>query len=245
MRLRFASVAASLLAVVPGLSCALGLGSIQLKSGLNAPLNAEIELIASPEELGTLKAQIASRDMFSRYGLDYPTFLSGIQVKIIRAADGRDVITLTSTAPMVEPFVTILVEASWARGRNLREYTVLFDPPVFAPEGAAAAPVAAPVTGGGERSGVVERPAPVAAPVPPPSPAPAPPAGEGGTYVVRDGDSLSAITRRTFGEGSADQAMIATYRGNPGAFGDNINELRAGAVLRLPDGGAIARSGSG
>ena len=34
--------------------------------------------------------------------------------------------------------------------------------------------------------------------------------------------------------------MIATYRANPGAFGNNINELRSGAVLRLPDGGAIA-----
>ena len=60
--------------------------------------------------------------------------------------------------PMTEPFATLLVEATWARGRNLREYTVLFDPPVFAPEDAPPAPVAAPATGGGDRSGVGRAP---------------------------------------------------------------------------------------
>lgn len=240
MRLRVVIVAASLIAVMPGLSSALGLGTIQLKSGLNAPLNAEIELIATAEELATLKAQIASRDTFSRYGLDYPAFLTGIQVKIVRAADGRDVISLTSSAPMVEPFATLLVEASWARGRNLREYTVLFDPPVFAPNGSTEAPVASPVTGGGDRSGVVERqPAPAQSPAPAPAPAPTSSSAES-SYVVRSGDSLSGIARRTMGEGSSDRALIAIYRANPGAFSGNINELHAGAVLRLPDGAAVA-----
>jgi pilus assembly protein FimV len=238
MRLRVAILAVSLLAVVPGVSSALGLGPIQLKSGLNAPLNAEIELTATPEELASLKAQIASRDTFSRYGLDYPSFLTGIQVKIIRATDGRDIISLSSTAPMVEPFATILVDASWARGRNLREYTVLFDPPVFAPEGAREAPVAAPVTGGGDRSGVVARP-PVQAPAAPaPVASPAAPSSGESSYVVRNGDSLSGIARQQT-DGS-DRAMIAIYRANPAAFGGNINELHAGAVLRLPDGAAIA-----
>src|SRR5262245_5888840 len=157
MRLRVLSTAASLLAVVPGVTHALGLGDIQLKSTLNAPLNAEIELVATAEELQTLRAQIASRDTFSRYGLEYPAFLMNIQVKPVRLADGRNVIQLTSTSAMTEPFATILVEASWARGRNLREYTVLFDPPVFAPGQSAAAPIAAPTTGGGERSGAIAR----------------------------------------------------------------------------------------
>ena len=58
-------MAASLLAVVPGLSSALGLGHIQLKSALNAPLNAEIELTATPEELATLRRRLrrASRSV--------------------------------------------------------------------------------------------------------------------------------------------------------------------------------------
>ena len=50
----------------------------------------------------------------------------------------------------------------WPAQRIVREYTVLFDPPVFAPAATAApqAPIAAPVVGAGERSGAIERPAP-------------------------------------------------------------------------------------
>ncbi|MEO6186577.1 MAG: FimV/HubP family polar landmark protein [Steroidobacteraceae bacterium] len=241
------STAASLLAVAPGLSFALGLGDIQLRSTLNAPLNAEIELIATAEELASLRTQIASRDSFSRYGLDYPAFLASIQVRPVRLADGRTIIQLTSTVPMTEPFATLLVEASWARGRNLREYTVLFDPPAFAPGAAAAAPIAAPVTGGGERSGAITRPVAPVAPVAPstpaaaPAPAPAPaPVRAGGEYVVRGGDSLSAIARNQFGGAETERAMIAIYRGNSSAFDGNINRLRAGSVLRLPDNAALA-----
>jgi pilus assembly protein FimV len=61
-----------------------------------------------------------------------------------------------------------------------------------------------------------------------------------GSYVVRNGDSLSAITRQQYGQASNDRAMIAIYRANPDAFSGNINILRAGAVLRLPDGAAIS-----
>jgi pilus assembly protein FimV len=235
MRLKVVGTAASLLATVPGVSLALGLGDIQLKSTLNSPLNAEIELIATPEELASLRTQIASRDSFSRYGLDYPAFLAGISVKPVRTADGRNVVQLTSTQPMTEPFATLLVEATWARGRNLREYTVLFDPPVFAPQNAPAAPVAAATTGGGDRSGTIARPAPA-----PAAPLPAPVAAAEGSYDVRGGDSLSAIAQRQYGPGQSERAMIAIYRANPQAFEGNINLLRAGSVLRLPDQTAVA-----
>jgi pilus assembly protein FimV len=236
MRLKVVSTAASLLAVVPGVGLALGLGDIQLKSTLNAPLNAEIELIATAEELASLRTQIASRDTFSRYGLEYPAFVSGIQLRAVRLGDGRSVIQLTSTAPMIEPFATLLVEASWARGRNLREYTVLFDPPAFAPGGAAAAPVAAPVIGTGERSGSVARPD---APAPSPVPAESPATG-GGEYVVRSGDSLSGIATNQYSSRDAERAMVAIFRSNPGAFDGNMNRLRSGAVLRLPDNSGLA-----
>ena len=37
------------------------------------------------------------------------------------------------TEPITEPFVTLLVEVNWARGRLVREYTMLLDPPVYTP----------------------------------------------------------------------------------------------------------------
>jgi pilus assembly protein FimV len=239
MRLRVLSTAAALLAVMPGVSLGLGLGDIQLKSTLNAPLDAEIELFATDEELGSLQTQLAAREVFTRYGLDYPAFLTGVQVALVRKADGTNAIRLTSSAAMIEPFATILIEAAWARGRIQREYTLLFDPPAFAPATTPPVPVAAPTTGSGQRSGTIA-PRPAPAPTPAPAATPTAPASAGGQYAVRSGDSLSAIAQRQYGTANAEQAMIAIYRGNPEAFDGNINLLRAGTLLRLPDDAAIA-----
>jgi pilus assembly protein FimV len=242
MRFRVVSTAAALLAVAPGVSMALGLGVIQLRSTLNAPLNAEIELIATAEEFASLRTQMASRDSFTRFGLEYPSFISAIQVRPVRLPDGRNVIQLTSSVPMTEPFATLLVEASTTRDRFLREYTVLFDPPAFAPAAAApVAPIAAPVTGGGDRSAPIVRPAAPAPATTAPAAAAAPAGNAGnGEYLVRGGDSLSAIAATQYGAGETERAMIAIYRGNQNAFDGNINRLRAGALLRLPDNAAVA-----
>ena len=68
----------------PSLSWALGLGEIHLNSSLNEPMNAEIDLIAAgPEELSALRASLAPKDAFSRYGIDRPPFLSTLTFKAI------------------------------------------------------------------------------------------------------------------------------------------------------------------
>jgi pilus assembly protein FimV len=113
---------------------ALGLGNIRLSSALNEPLRAEIELLsATPEELNNIKVQLASAETFERYGIDRPLFLTRLQFEVSKSgrAEGN-VIRVSSVDPIREPFVTFLVEASWSRGRLLREYTLLLDPPTFA-----------------------------------------------------------------------------------------------------------------
>lgn len=147
---------------------ALGLGEIRLNSALNEPLRAEIELLAAtPEELDNLRVQLASADTFQRYDLDRPLFLSDLQFRIVRTGTAQgNVVRITSPDPVTEPFLTFLVEASWTRGRLLREYTLLLDPPTFAPPPvthstqAVTAPARAPQTD----SGRIERPAPQPAP---------------------------------------------------------------------------------
>jgi pilus assembly protein FimV len=120
---RSSLVLASLMAL-PSAAFALGLGDIRLLSPLNAPLDAEIELVdVTPEEMQSLKVQIASREMFTRYGLEWPVFLSSVQAKTTRSADGRTVVKLKSTDTITEPFITLLVEVKWARGDSVREYT--------------------------------------------------------------------------------------------------------------------------
>jgi pilus assembly protein FimV len=133
----------------PSLAWGLGLGEIHLNSSLNEPMNAEIDLIAaSPEELTALRATLAAKDAFTRYGIDRPPFLSTLTFKVGKNKDGRDVLLVRSSESIPEPFVTFLVEVNWARGRLMREYTVLLDPPVYTPgeRASSAAPVAAATT---------------------------------------------------------------------------------------------------
>jgi len=135
--------------LIPSLSWGLGLGEIHLKSALNEPMNAEIDLIAaSPDELAALRANLAPKDAFTRYGIDRPPFLSTLTFKVAKSQDGRDILQVRSTDSIPEPFVTFLVEVNWARGRLMREYTVLLDPPVYTPgeRASSAAPVAAATT---------------------------------------------------------------------------------------------------
>jgi len=224
--------------LLPGISLALGLGDVHLNSPLNAPLDAEIELVnATPEDLATLDAKLASKETFARYGLDWPPFMSTVTVTRDRTASGAQVLRIKSLETVTEPFLTLLIEASWARGRLVREYTVLLDPPVFAPNSVAAAPVAAPAASATESTGQITRPTPQETPSAVPVAA-----GGGDSYEVQRGDSLSAIARRlsaSTGAGTS-QLMVSIYRGNSTAFDGDMNRLRAGAVLRIPSGEEIA-----
>jgi pilus assembly protein FimV len=238
---------------------ALGLGDIHLHSSLNAPLDADIELIgATPDDLANLKAQVASRETFQKNGLDWPSFLSSVTLKPMRTDDGRDIIKVHSGLAITEPFVTILVEINWPRGHVAHEYTVLLDPPLYTPDQgqAAAAPaVAAPAAGTSSRGGAIER-APAAAPAAPATPTPAPtaptasvaPASAGQTYRVQRGDTLYRIAAHesaTTSPAEVRRWMVATYDGNLDAFDKNMNLLRAGAVLRMPDASALGAVSSG
>src|SRR5690348_4247085 len=168
------SRALALLLVLPSAAFALGLGDIRLLSPLNAPLDAEIELVdVAPDEVNTVQAQIAPRETFARYGLEWPAYLAGVQVRTVRSADGHQVIKLKSSDPVSEPFVTLLVQVNWSRGQLVREYTMLLDPPLYTPgsPAVASAPVSAPASGAGTREGSIARAAPAASAPPPPEPA--------------------------------------------------------------------------
>ncbi len=272
--------ALTLLLASPSAALALGLGDIHLLSPLNAPLDAEIELTdVAPDELNTVQVQLASRDTFARYGLDWPAYLMGVQLKTVRTPDGREMIKIKSSDPITEPFVTLLVEVNWSRGRVVREYTMLLDPPVYTPgeSAVASAPVTAPNTSAGTRAGSIARqpeaaPAPAepattpaetpsaasaapaaaaAAPTPTPTrttrashaaaPAAAPSTNDaaGTSHTVQRGETLSEIASGvaggTISSPSTRSWVLAIYQANPQAFRQNMNVLRSGAVLRIPD----------
>ncbi|NMY49467.1 FimV family protein [Pseudomonas sp. WS 5011] len=232
-------------ALSSGMAHALGLGEVTLQSALNQPLVAEIELLevrdlASNEVIPTL----ASPEAFTKAGVDRQFFLTDLKFTPVLKPNGKSVIRVTSSKPMREPYLNFLVEVLWPNGRLLREYTVLLDPPLYTPQSvipaAAQMPVAAPAP-----APRVQAPAPRPAsaavkPVAPTAPAaPVAPAAkplEGNEYKTTANDTLWEIAQRARAGGSVHQAMLAIQDLNPDAFiGGNINRLKSGQVLRLPD----------
>src|SRR5579863_4287529 len=245
------SRAVALLLVVPSAAFALGLGDIRLLSPLDQPLKAQIELLdATPDALQDLQVHLASQDTFARYGLNWPQFLSGVHVKAVRMADGREVVELSSDQPVTDPVLTLLVEANWGRGHLIREYTVLLDPPVYMPNSqqAASQQVAPAATGTAQRAGEIARsqtPTAQAAPAAEAAPAESTQSTASGSspssaadsgeephsLVVRRGETLSGIANRLSGPGlnagPTRAWMLAIYQSNPDAFDRNMNLLRS------------------
>jgi len=251
-RVRLAAV--PLLAVLfPLTASALGLGEIALRSALNQPFVAEIPVTTdSAEDFGQLSVQLAPAATFERYGLDRPGFLQDFKFQVQR--DGsRTLVRITSTKPVSEPFVSILLDVAWPQGRLLREYTVLLDPPTFArPVGQAGSQVvAAPAAPGPAASPppIVRAPPAEPAPVVRESQTAATPATgrvtsgpDGDSYgPVRANETLWRIANGLSAESnvSVNQMMLALYRANPEAFAGNINRLRRGAILRIPRGNEL------
>ena len=133
----------------PGQLWSLGLGEIEVDSALNQPLDAQINLIsARADELEEMRVELAPANVFDRVGVPRPYFLTQLKFKPISLPGGGTVIQVTSKDPVREPFLTFLVEVTWPKGRLLREYTVLLDPPEFAQQRAPqiATPVTTPAT---------------------------------------------------------------------------------------------------
>lgn len=242
---------------------ALGLGAIQVRSGLNQPLVAEIPIIqGSPGEAEGLVVQLASDDDFERVGLSRSSLGVPVEFSLGKNARGEPVIRVSSTEIVREPFLGFLVEANWPKGRLLREYTVLLDPPTMAPaiKGSSAVAVAAQEPERAATQALPEsRTAPKAAPTPTPAakpatartepkPASTPGAATGSDYgPVAAGETLGEIARATRPSDSVsvNQMMLALLKSNPGSFyKDNINALKRGAVLRIPSADEISATGS-
>lgn len=227
---------------------ALGLGEISLKSALNQVLVAEIPVTADPsDDLGKLDVRLASAETFQRFGLDRPQFLNSLNFSV----DGNR-IRVTSSVPVSEPFVSLLIEINWPQGRLLREYTMLLDPPSFARDGAVQPATALPVADS-QAPAIkrIDRPAgqpveqaeaaAVAAPAAVDDRLVAGP--DGNSYgPVRAKETLWAIAERLRPDNAAslNAMMVALYRANPEAFAGNINLLKRGAILRVPDREEIA-----
>ena len=254
------------LLLLSGAAMALGLGEIRVKSLPGQPLLAEIPIISSePGELEQLQVRLASPVTFERVGLARPEgLINNLSFAVGLSDDGRAIVRVTSQEPVQVAALNFLIEVDWGQGRLVREYSALVDTPgalaaasqplieaplpppsntiVREPETAVASEPAAPA---------VETPAPIATTPAPVAAAPAAavprsavPTAANSQVEVQRGQTLSQIAR-DLGQGySLDQTMLALLRANPEAFiNGNINRLKQGAVLRVPQSEEQVRLG--
>lgn len=258
-----ASLLAALLTSAFGVHAA-GLGRLTVYSAIGQPLNAEVSLTATPEELTSLAAKLGSHEAFKEAGIELMPALAGLRFNVVKLPNNQAVLKLTTERPLNEAFLHFLVELNWTSGRMVREYTFLLDPPEMlqvakpasvvspvaplaspAPQGlpspaqAAPQPTSMPAQAGASAA----KPRPAA----PPSATKAVAAGEQQQVQVKAGDTLSKIARESKSESvSLDQMLVALFNSNRDAFdGNNMNRLRAGKILRVPDAAEAAQVDAG
>ncbi len=260
-------VAAAVLALAMGFAAqdasALALGRVNVLSALGEPLRAEVDVPdINADEAASLRTSVAGPDAFKAAGLEYNPALSSVQISLQRRANGSSFLRLTSDKPVNEPFVDLILEANWASGRIVRDYTMLFDPPNLRAQAAAPSPITSPALGYTPpiSAPVVPRAAPAPAPyvaaTPAPSRAPAPsrtpavrpaaapkvqaqapaPAAapkQPGSVTVKAGNTASQLAARYKPQGvSLDQMLVAMLSRNPDAFD-------AGNINRLKKGAVL------
>jgi FimV-like protein len=203
---------------------AVTLGPARVTSYLNQPLEAEIELVGlEPGQHEDLRIRIANQAQFDRLGIAYTNFLADLRFDVVQSS-GRWIVRVRSSRPVSEPFLDFPVQMTWPGGQMVRQYTLLLDPLTLS------------------RPATVSR-ATAPAPAPRARPQPAPAGSRiGATYgPVQRGETLWPIAQRVRPSGvTTKQMAMALLRANPQAFIDNnINKLRAGAVLTIPPLGEI------
>ncbi|MDQ1923658.1 FimV/HubP family polar landmark protein [Massilia pseudoviolaceinigra] len=248
---------------------AAGLGKLTVLSSLGQPLNAEIELTSvANDEASGLTAKLAPAEAFRQANIDFNPALLSLRFSVEQRG-GRQFIKVTSSQPVNEPFVDMLLELNWgSSGRLVREYTFLLDPVEM--RSTQTAQVSAPVdvlsqgnrngAKAGAKAGAKTGPASAAKP---PAETPAEPKaaepkaapsqepqraagrGEGDSeYKVKRGDTLGKIAAQIKpADISLDMMLVALYRANPDAFaGNNMNRLKSGQILAVPEAASIKGS---
>jgi len=240
---------------------AQGLGDEVILSRLGDPVEIEIA-VSDWQHLDLKRVEIgnATHEQYGSFKLTYLPLLDTLSFNVVGPNSAGNVkILISSRKPVAEPYLDLLVVMKWPGGSSMREYVLLFDPPL--PN----------FTGAGERSArapvQADKPAAPAPAAPPKTVAktelpdvrtqtaievekvaattPAPLVDDGRrVYNVRNGDSLWIIARQFHPAGIGEnlyQFLVSLHDLNRSAFiNGNISLLKAGAELHIPAARDIA-----
>lgn len=229
----------ALILATPSVACAYSLGEIRVTSQLGEAFYAEIPLhLREGESVKDFLVALGNLEEYLVLELHRSPVTVQLDVKVRMDSRGPRVV-LKSDSPIQEPFFNLLLKTTLGSGSHFRNFPIFLDmksvKPVASPlprEPKVVATQEAPRADKGVRRKAREV---AAAPV-----APVNMASSGGDYgPVRPGENLLTIARQLQGyypgipEG---QLAAAIWRRNQGAFArGNINALRAGVILNLPE----------
>ena len=212
-------------------SLAATLGSLNLSSNLGEPLLAEVELLLEPQEtFNGLQAAIASEQAYAQQGIRYQVHYLDLKVELQQNPQGLAVLKLSSSLPINEPYLDLLLQLDWSTGRLQKQYIVLLDPPQIAQADSDSITVPVGIADVAnidlqlqanilpdQTPDQVEQTRPLA-------------------LLSKPGDTLSSLAKSMQQEGvSLDQMLLGLYQANLQAFeAGNMNRLKAGQTLALP-----------
>ena len=233
------AVLLSALLLQPSVMLAAALGEISVQSAIGQRLSAEIEIVGlSKNDADTISLRLAPPEAYKEAGLDYSSLLRSLRFNIEKKSE-RYIVRLSSEEVVNDPFITILFQIDTDGNRTIRQYALLLDPPavdqqvaVTEPQTAVVPDLEAAVVPANTATDVTTTTTPTQA---------APSAEVAATHTVSKGETLHGIaTQLKPADTKLEQVLIALQRLNPNALnGGNINRMKAGSVLTLPDADTI------
>jgi pilus assembly protein FimV len=122
-RLRYSAIiaVAAVLLAFSQAAWSLGLGDATVESFLNQPLAVKIELITQPsDDVGSITARMASASDYELIGASRDDISVPLKFSV-ESSQGEAFIAVSSTLPLNDPVVRLIVEVDWTNGRMLRE----------------------------------------------------------------------------------------------------------------------------
>ena len=198
------------------------LGKIDVKSNQGSIFDAEINLtLDKGDDLKNMKASIAPQEVYNSQGMKRQPIHSDIKIDLSNIGTNRALMILKSSSPIKESFVDLLIQIDSPKGKVLKEYTVLLDPPIPQSEKTS--------------NKIAENNNPSAKSNKPSKKVSAQKRKK--TLTTIAGKTLFQIARENSIAGiTTEQFAVAIFQLNPKAFSKkNINGLNKGQKIVLPD----------
>lgn len=106
---------------------AITLGQVQVQSAMNEPLRAKVPLSNLGVPASQVKAKLANASTYRRLGANPVN--SGLQFSVQDAGGGKAYLLISSSQPVTDPFVDIVLDVNAGTSHTTHQVPVLLDPP--------------------------------------------------------------------------------------------------------------------